>query len=84
MTTDPYSKQNIILHGRHEKSGHPISVVLNTPTSGSEFSTYGVNSFSGYNPNIVNRQQRATTMTRDNVLLRGHRKVGEAIEKLVE
>ena len=84
ITTDPFNKQNIILHSVHETSGHPISVVLNTPTSGADFSTYGVNTFTGYNPNIADRKERAAAMIKDNTLLRGHRAVGDAINQMID
>lgn len=81
VTTDPFNKKNIILHSVHEDTGHPISVVLVTPSSGKDFSTYGVNAITGYNPNLTNRGERINAMTKNGLFQPTRKAIGDITDK---
>ena len=84
LSVNPFNKKAVIMHGRHEATGQPISISLNLPQQGSDYTPYGFNSFTGYNPNIADTDERRKAFLRNNKLMQGYTTVGRAIEKFVK
>ena len=84
LSVNPWNKKAVIMHGRHEVTGQPTTISLNLPQHGSHFSTYGFNSFTGYNPNIADTEERKAAFLRNNRLLSTYKTIGRAIEKSVQ
>lgn len=84
ITPNAFNPKSVTIHGRHKDTGYPINVIVNTPQRGSEFRTYGINSFTGYNPNIANTDERKRVMLRNNKQARGIKMVGKFIDQLTE
>lgn len=84
LSVNPFNKKAVIMHGRHEVTGQPTTISLNLPQHGSHFSTYGFNSFTGYNPHIADTDERRAVFLRNNKLLSTYRTIGKAIEQAIE
>ena len=84
LSANPFNKKAVLMHGRHETTGQPITISLNLPQHGSHFSTYGFNSFTGYNPNIADTEERKAVFLRNNKLLSTYKTIGKAIDQAVK
>ena len=79
LSVNPFSYKTVIMHGRHEKTGQPIAISLNLPQHMEHFSTYGFNTFTGYNPYIADKDERRRAFLRNNKLMRGYTTIGKAV-----
>ena len=84
LSANPFNKKAVLMHGRHETTGQPITISLNLPQHVSHFSTYGFNSFTGYNPNIADTDERKAVFLRNNKLLSTYKTIGKAIDQAVK
>ena len=84
LSANPFNKKAVLMHGRHETTGQPITISLNLPQHGSHFSTYGFNSFTGYNPNIADTEERKAVFLRNNKLLSTYKTIGKAIDQAIK
>lgn len=84
LSINPSNPKTVIIHGRHEKTGQPITLALNLPQSREEFLPYGFNSFTGYNPYIADKDERRRAFLRNNKLMKGITTIGEAIGRAIE
>lgn len=83
LSLNPFNTKAVIMHGRHEATRQPISISLNLPQHGSDFTPYGVNSFTGYNPNIADTNERKAAFLRNNRISEIYKTAGKTIEKFV-
>lgn len=84
LSVNPFNPKTVIMHGRHKETGQPITIGLNLPQHRSQFSPYGFNSFTGYNPYIADKDERRRAFLRNNKLMKGYKTIGQAVERIVE
>ncbi|MCP4341057.1 MAG: hypothetical protein GY799_19755 [Desulfobulbaceae bacterium] len=84
LSVNPFNPKTVIMHGRHEETGQPITITLNLPQHSSQFEPYGFDSFTGYNPYIADKDERRRAFLRNNKLMKSYKTVGQAIERIIK